>query len=154
MNSMSDETRELLEKHIGIHGTHIMTCMTVIFMKDGYDVEPTKVESHNIWEAGIIIRKKDSDGVAKVDYFLHNTFIEIFCVDRDDDPLIFDAKHEEEDFMYTIDKIGSVLEGRYILITGLLEGKTIEEIYEENSGKFERIRQKEVNADDYDGVTF
>ena len=52
------------------------------------------------------------------DYFIHNTLIEIFCVDRDDDPLIFDEKHEE-DMMYTIKKIGAVLEGRYILVTGI-----------------------------------
>ena len=146
MNSMSDETKELLEKHVGIHGTAILACMTVMLMKNGYDAEPIGVETHNIWEAGLRIKNKDDNEgeMSSADYFIHNTLIEIFCVDRDDDPLIFDENHEE-DFMYTINKIGEVLEGRYILLTGVFEGKTVEEIYEENPGKFERIRKKEVD---------
>jgi hypothetical protein len=155
---MSDETNELLQKYIGIHGTAIMACISVMLDQQGYDVQPIKVESKNIWDAGLTIKKKDSkkkdgDDVNKVDYFFHNTFIEVFCVDRDDDPLVFDEKHDG-DFEYTVNKIGSVLEGRYILIVGVLEGKTIEEIYEENSDKYERVRKKMVKAEDIDGVTF
>lgn len=151
---MSDETKELLEKHVGIHGTCILACMNIMLVKSGYNAEPIGVETKNIWEAGLRVTKDGNDGeVEKLDYYIHNTLVEIFCVDRDDDPLIFDEKHED-DFMYTISKIGSVLEGRYILITGAIDGKTVEEIYEENSNKFERITKKEVKADDYDGVTF
>lgn len=155
MDLMSDETKELLEKHVGIHGTAILACMSVMLIKNGYDAEPIGVETKNIWEAGLRIKKDGNKGdVNHADYFLHNTLIEIFCVDRDDDPLIFDEKHEEEGMMYTVNKIGSVLEGRYTLVSGMLEGKNIEEIYKENPGMFERIRQKEVNAEEYDGATF
>ncbi len=159
MNSTSDETRKMMEKHVGIHGTAIMACMSVMLDKDGYKVEPILNDNKNIWEAGLRITKDNDEvegndeGVKHIEYYLHNTFVEILCVDRDDDPLIFDEKIEE-DLKYTINKIGSVLEGRYILITGVLEGKTIEEIYEENSDKYERVRKKIVDADEYNGVTF
>ena len=79
-------------------------------------------------------------------FYFRNTFTEILCVDRDDDPLIFDPNILEDD-TYLMDKIAKVLYGRLTLILGMLDGKTTEEIYTENPGMFERIRMRQIDPE-------
>lgn len=138
-----------MAEYIDIHGIPIMVYMISAITREGHHVEPIIPESKNIWETAIKIINKNKDGKggmpSKSEFSFMNTFLEIFTVDRDDDPIVFDSKILEDE-EYIIDKIGSVVGGRLILVLGMLDGKTAQEVYDENPGTFERIRIKEVDA--------
>lgn len=153
MNSMSDETKALMEEHIGKHGVPIMIYMYKLLLNNGCKVVPSVPESTtSIWDATFEI-SKGKDLSSK--FFFHNTFIEILCVDRDDDPLIFDPEILGPDgFDYISDKIAGVLKCRITLLMGLFDGKTVEQIYNENPDGFERIRMKKVDDGNWDRTTF
>ena len=143
---MSEETQELVKEYMGMHGVSIMAMVCSDLSKKGFIIGVPTVPG-NIWDASIRITKKVPDGEDMVsELYLQNTFIEVMCVDRDDDPLVFDPKILENG-MYIFQKIECVVESRLTMIYGLMDGKTIEEIYEENPGMFERIRKKEIKKD-------
>lgn len=158
MNSMSDETKELMQEHIGQHGVPIMLYVCTVLKQAGCKVEPIIEKDSTIWDAAIkVSRDKDGEKEGMVSkFFFHNTFVEALCVDRDDDPLIFDPKILEDDSIdYISGKIREIVNGRTTLLLGMFDGKSVEEIYNDNPNMFERIRKKEVSADEYhDGVTF
>jgi len=141
MNNMSDETKELMEKYIGIHGIFIMAFICMKLGEYGYDVEPQR-NSGNIWKASVKISKGDT----QLEYFFYNTFLEILCVDRDDDPLVFDPEILEDETRI-FSKITEVLKCRLNLISGMIDKKSVEEIYNENPGMYERIRMRTVDSD-------
>ncbi len=158
MNSMSEETKELLQEYIGQHGIPIILYISTVLKRAGCKVEPIMKKGDTIWDAAIKV-SKDEDGEEKgmvSEFFFHNTFIETLCVDRDDDPLIFDPKILEagDNIDYISGKIKEIVEGRTTLLLEMFAGKSVEEIYNDNPHMFERIRKKEVNADDHDGMTF
>ena len=103
MNSMSKETKALMEEHIGEHGVPIMVYMYKLLVDNGCEVIPSTPESvKSIWDASLEISKGED---LKSKFFFHNTFVEILCVDRDDDPLIFDPEIlGPEGFDYISDK--------------------------------------------------
>ncbi len=141
MNSMSDETKALIEEHIKIHGVPIMMTMFKLLHDEGCKVEPCVDKS--IWDVTFKISRGDNSS----EFYFHNTFVEILCVDRDDDPLIFDSEILGRDGLnYIAGKISEVLMARLTLIIGLFKGKTVEEIYNDNPGVYERIRAKEIGG--------
>ena len=143
MSNMSDETAELIKEYLGLHGVSIMSMFCSDLAEKGCDIA-LPVKGGNIWDASIRVTKEIPDGedIDSVFYF-RNTFTEIFCVDRDDDPLVFDPEILE-DGMYIFQKIEEVLKSKLIVLSGMIDGKSIEEIYNENPGMFERIRSKKV----------
>lgn len=152
MNSMSDETKALMEDHIGEHGTSIMIYMYKLLLDNGCKVAPSPSAPGSIWEATFEI-SRGGDTTSK--FYFHNTFIEILCIDRDDDPLIFDPEIlGPKGSDYISDKIAGVLKCRITLLMGLFDGKTVEEIYNENPGRFDRIRMKKVDGDQWDRTIF
>jgi len=157
MNSMSDETKALLEKYIHLHGISIILYTMKVLEAEGCEVEPIGNKGMSIWDAAIkITRDRDGDRSIVSEFSFYNTFIEVLCVDRDDDPLIIDPQiiEDGESIDYISDKIMIIIKGRTTLVLGMLEGKRVEDIYNENPGQFERIRAREVDADDFNGVTF
>jgi hypothetical protein len=153
MNSTSDETKKLMQEHISKHGVPMMAYVCSALIEDGCSIDPQDVGG-NIWDASIKITKEVADGDdIDSEFFFHNTFVEVLCVDRDDDPLVFDPEILTDD-KYLFVKIAKVLTTRLTLLLGIINGQTAEEVYEENPDMFERIRIKKVDADDDDGKTF
>lgn len=158
MNNMSKETKALLEEHIEKHGAPIMLFISTVLQRAGCKVKPITEPGDSIWDAAIrvsrVVDGKEDPMVARFNF--HNTFIETLCVDRDDDPLIFDPEilSDGDNIDYIAGKIKEIVEGRCTLLLGLMDGKSIEEVYNENPNMFERIRKKEINSKDHDGVTF
>ncbi len=140
MNNMSDETKSLMEEYMSQHGLTIILYVCSQLQKDGCKISAPDNDFKSLWDASIKITKKDKDGEDIIsEMYFYNTFVEIFCVDRDDDPLVFDPEILEDE-KYIFGKIDAVLECRLTLILGMLNGKTAEEIYEKNPGMFERIK--------------
>lgn len=140
---MPKETNDRISKHMKKHAIPIIAFMCKQLQEAGCIVEPVKTdEPVSIWEAAITITKEDSE-VEKSQFNFHNTFLEIFTVDRDADPLEFDEELDGDD-QYIFDKIGSIIGGRLDLILGMLDGKTVEELYDED--RYERISKKTIEV--------
>jgi len=147
MSEKSGYTEKMLTEHIKKYGIFIISYVCHMLDKFGYKIEASYREKTSIWDASIIITKDAEDkNSPKTEFYFYNTFIEIFCVDRDDDPIEFDKMIVEDD-RYIFQKMESVINGRLIMICGMMEGKTTKQIYEENPGMFERITQKEQKVD-------
>jgi len=148
MHDMSDETKELLAKYIGLHGIPIILCFSHMLQKLGLEVS-VKAEGSSIWDAAIKIERENPNGDdISSEFHFYNTFLEVLCVDRDDDPMVFDPKilDDGESIEYISEKIQTILEGRLIIIRGLLDGKSAEDVYNENPDRFERISYKVIVA--------
>jgi hypothetical protein len=90
-------------------------------------------------EATISIDYKDKHA----DYKLYNTLMEIFVIDRDDNPLIFDAKILDEKCLRK--KMTDVIASKMkVLLTLLLDDNGLEQV--ENMKGYERIRVWEIDT--------
>jgi len=152
----SEETKELMQKYIKEHGIAIMGFTWKTLEEAGHKVKPS-MDDGNIWNAALEIINGNhvpdgdsSEFPVKSKFMFYNTFLEILTVDRDDDPLVFDPEILS-DKEHIFHKISEVLSGRLTLLIGLLDGKSTEEIYNENPGQYERIRKKEVSSDEPQG---
>jgi len=107
----------------------------------GYNVIAA-IDEDSYWNSTLKVvgRKKEWEEEVSIDFFLRNTFLDIFAVDRKADPMIFDDRMEDDDFAK--DKIREILECNINLISGQLEGMTLGEIYDDNQEKFDAIIER------------
>lgn len=148
--NISDRTREMLGELVGKYGVTIMTAtwMRLMEAEESLLLEPSNAKSGTIWDAALNI--KTSDGKINTVLYFYNSFLEIFTVDRDDDPLIIDTRILEDD-EYLASKIKDVVDIRILLISGMINNdsnnmrESIEKVYNDNSEMFERIRIMEID---------
>lgn len=148
--NISDRTREMLGELVGKYGVTIMTAtwMRLMEAEESLLLEPSNAKSGTIWDAALNI--KTSDGKINTVLYFYNSFLEIFTVDREDDPLIIDTRILEDD-EYLASKIKDVVDIRILLISGMINNdsnnmrESIEKVYNDNSEMFERIRIMEID---------
>jgi len=80
-------------------------------------------------------------GKKKIKFFLHNLFLEIATVDRDDDPLRFDERLREFDFFLA--KMTRLAQNKLKILFHLLLEEDVDAAIEnisQNANEYERIR--------------
>jgi len=80
-------------------------------------------------------------GKKKMKFFLHNLFLEIATVDRDDDPLRFDEKLRDFDFFLA--KMTRLAQNKLKILFHLLLEEDVDAAIEnisQNANEYERIR--------------
>ncbi len=105
----------------------------------GYNVI-VAIDVDSYWNTSLKVvrrRKKEYETEVSEDFFLRNTFLDIFAVDRKVSPMIFDDRMNDPDF--SKDKMREIIECHMNLVTGQLEGMTHGEIYDDNQEKFDAI---------------
>lgn len=91
-------------------------------------------------------------GEAEVKFFLHNLFLEIATVDRDEEPLRFDERLL--DFSYFLSKSAQLIRSKLRILLHLMEGKDIEDAIrriQADAADYERIRiRRPLGGDEKD----
>lgn len=106
----------------------------------GYDVD-VKDTHESFWEHFIIISNKDTHKLET--WFLKDTFFDIFAVDRKVDPMVFDDRLYDREFVMS--KIIEIIECRMNIFAALVDGRTAAEVYENYPEKFDRIVERRKN---------
>jgi len=82
-----------------------------------------------------------SAGEAQVKFFLHNLFLEIATVDRDEDPLRFDERLRDFDFFLC--KTADLIQSKLRILLHLMEEEDIEAAVKKiqaDAADYERVR--------------
>lgn len=103
----------------------------------GYGAEVRNTHE-SFWEHFIIISNKETHKLET--WFLKDTFLDIFAVDRKADPIVFDDRLNDRKF--AIHKMIEILEGRMNIFAALVDGRSASEVYEDYPEKFDRIVQR------------
>lgn len=106
-------------------------------IKAGYNVDVRNTDK-SFWEHFIIISNKETHKLET--WFLKDTFLDIFAVDRKADPMVFDDRLNDRKF--AIYKMIEIIEGRMNIFAALVDGRSAAEVYEDYPEKFDRIVQR------------
>ncbi len=93
-----------------------------------------------------------SAGKAEVKFFLHNLFLEIAAVDRDEEPLRFDRRLK--DFAFFLSKTADLIQSKLRILLHLMEEEDIEAAVKKiqaDAARYERVRiWRRLDANDQD----
>lgn len=135
---------KMIGKFLEIFGDVLIELTKYKIAKFGYNVEITGKYLDTI----LIISKKDSK-VDRMELHIHNMFMEIFTMDRDENPLRFD--YGVIDYDYFEKKYEDIINSRVSMIDTMMksDSKNLKEnVINKHSKDMERINIIEIDKDE------